>query len=121
MSTPIEDFLYQHQWAHFVFEFTLGWKRLVLKLVTQQQIEQECAMLTPVVAEFDDVTMTGADFSYCTAGDLNLPWDIIGFDCKSNLGDRWEFVLHTCGGEYCFEASWPRLVGDGSTMERSGE
>jgi hypothetical protein len=117
MTTAIEDFLYRRNWAHLVLEFDLCWKRIVLKLVEQPSPEDQgnqawATMKPDLVVEFKDATITGVDVSYCDVEDFSLPWDFIGFDCKKIAGNRWEFVMHTDGGEYCFEAQWPLIADD---------
>ncbi len=39
--------------------------------------------------------------------ELDLPWDIVGFDSWQLPGNRWRFVLHCDVIEWCFEAEWP--------------
>lgn len=43
--------------------------------------------------------------------DIELPWDILGFDTLEAKNDKWHFVLHcTDIVEYGFEAKWPRII-----------
>lgn len=41
---------------------------------------------------------------------MNLPWDIIGFDCYAIDSVKWRFVLHCDSIEICFESKWTKLI-----------
>jgi hypothetical protein len=59
------------------------------------------------VATFHDARLVSVDAYADGPDDLELPWDVIGFDCDE-LGDgRWRFVLHSDVMEWCFESAWP--------------
>ena len=60
-------------------------------------------------AVFDQAKITAIDVYADDDDDLNMPWDIVGFDCYPLDGGRWRFVLHCGDIEYCFESEWPTL------------
>lgn len=121
MLTPIEQFLFGADRAHAVVDFALHASTLKLALAPLGKGSQPT-----VTAEFRNVRIKSHDVSYCDADDLQLPWGIIGFDCRQMEHGTWNFVLHTDGGEYCFEASWPtvsrviyvRLLNEGTDVMR---
>jgi hypothetical protein len=57
---------------------------------------------------FTQVSNMRVDTSH-NDGELDFPWDIIGFDSKPLAGGRWAFVLHTDMVEFLFQASWPSI------------
>jgi hypothetical protein len=60
----------------------------------------------PPGPEFRDARVTSVEV-YADPGDLDPPWDIIGFDAYDVGGGRWRFVLHCDAIEWCFESAWP--------------
>jgi hypothetical protein len=106
MTTEIENYLFRRNGIHAVVEITLADKRLVVSVAPWDQLA------AAVTAEFTKVTITSVDVYADGPDDLNLPWDIIGFDSHLLAQHRWRFVLHCAGLEYCFEATWPRLLTD---------
>src|SRR5262245_36455997 len=103
MSTAIEKFLYGAGGTHGVVAITLSADRLVVSV-------PPWSSLTAVkVAEFTEPKITSIEVYADTADDLNLPWDIIGFDSYPLSEPRWKFVLHCAGIEYVFESRWPTM------------
>ena len=43
-------------------------------------------------------------------GDLDPPWDVIGFDSEDLGGGRWRLGLHCHAIEWSFESSWPVVL-----------
>jgi len=102
--TDIEQFLFSGNVAHGIDEFGLaqGCVRLRLapwegeKLLTQATFEEAKVLSLSQLDEPDEE-------------DLNLPWDIIGFDSYKVSNRRWKFVL-ICGAlEWSWESEWPKV------------
>jgi hypothetical protein len=104
MSTQIEQFLYRETGTYAVVQIAPYVKRLVIGVAPWNNL----AALT--IAEFVEAKITSIDVCAQTADDLNLPWDIIGFDDHRLADERWCFVMHCAGIEYCFEARWPQFL-----------
>ena len=105
MSTAIENFLYGQGGTHGVVEVSLSANRLILTVAPWVDLS------SVKVAEFLESKITSVEVYAVDADELNLPWDIIGFDSDPIPGYRWRFVLHCGGIEYVFESRWPRLQG----------
>jgi hypothetical protein len=103
MSTEIEKFLYGQFGTHGVVEIGLSTKRLILSVVpwTHPSLVK--------VAEFMQSRISSIEVYADNPDDLNLPWDIIGFNSFPLSESRWTFVLHCAGIEYNFESRWPTL------------
>ena len=94
MATPIEMFLYGSGGEHAVVEIVLSAGRLIVSVAPW-------ASLPDVkVAEFTEAKITSIFVYTDSPDDLNLPWDIIGFDSFRLSESHWEFVLHCAGIEY---------------------
>ena len=104
MLTAIEKFLFQRNTAHALLEITFSENGLAITVAPWKEPAPN------VSAKFCNVRITSIEVIDDNPEDLNLPWDIIGFDCYELSGDRWRFVLHCIGIEYGFEALWPRIV-----------
>ncbi len=107
MSTAIERFLYGDLGIHGIIGFTAepGLVRINLTPWEGPKVH--------TVAVFREAQISSVEAYPDVSGDLEWPWDVIGFDCYG-LGDgRWRFVLHCDAIEWCFELAWP-------TIERSG-
>ena len=104
MTTEIENYLFRQGGTHAVVEITLAEKRLVMSVAPWEQLA------SLVSAEFTEATITSLEVYADGPDDLDLPWDIIGFDSYPLADQRWRFVLHCAGMEYVFEARWPRLL-----------
>ena len=63
----------------------------------------------PTSAVFTEAKLLSVEVYVDGPDDLNLPWDIIGFDSYRLSESHWKFVLHCAGIEYVFEARWPQL------------
>lgn len=104
MATEIEKLLFRNRGAHAVVEMTLALKRLVLTVAPLSDLSQRTTV------EFADCRLTSLDVLDDNLVELNLPWDIIGFD-SDELGEaRWSFCLHCSAIEHSFEAGWPRMI-----------
>lgn len=105
MLTEIESLLFrQRNETHAVVKIGQSEKRLVMSVAPWEQLG------SAVTARFLDARITSVDVYADDPEDLNLPWDIIGFDCHRLTDKRWRFVLHGGGIEYCWESQWPELV-----------
>lgn len=104
MTTEIEKHLFKQAGTHGVVEITLAEKRLLVSVAPWERLA------SVVTAEFTEAKITSIEVYADGPDDLNLPWDIIGFDSYPLAEQRWRFVLHCAGVEYVFEARWPRLL-----------
>ena len=115
MTTDIENYLFQQNGTHAVVAFNLSEKRLVVSVTPWTDL------LSVVIADFPEAGITSMDVYADGHDDLNLPWDIIGFDSFPLSEGRWRFVLCCHCLEYVFESRWPRLTQKSSTIaERQG-
>jgi hypothetical protein len=103
MSTAIEKFLYGSGGVHGVVEITLSADRLIVSVAPWTSLS------VIKVAEFMEPKVTSIEVYADESDDLNLPWDIIGFDSYPLSEPLWKFVLHCAGIEYIFESRWPTL------------
>jgi hypothetical protein len=62
-----------------------------------------------IQAEFVSPIMLSVDSSYVEPEEAELPWEIIGFDSQRLSNEQWSFCLHTEGGEWTFESTWPAI------------
>ena len=101
MATEIERQLYGTRGVHGVSEFTVlpGVVRLHLLPWEGPQIY--------TIATFRQARLMSVETYPINPDDLDLPWDVIGFDCYDLGENRWKFVLHCDGIEWCFESVWP--------------
>lgn len=60
-------------------------------------------------ATFNEARITSVEAYPVDADDLELPWDVYGFDCYESGEGRWRFVLHCASIEWCFESAWPTV------------
>ena len=60
-------------------------------------------------AEFVSPVIVSVDTSYVEPDEAELPWEIIGFDSHNLSDEKWSFCLHTEGGEWAFESTWPAI------------
>ena len=104
MSTPIEDFLFDGPGVHAVVEFTQGRQSIRLRICPWDEMDDSTE------AVFDHARVRSSEVYADDADDLDMPWDIIGMDCYELDRDRWRFVLHCGGIEYCFESGWPTVT-----------
>lgn len=102
--TEIEKLVFRDGSAHAVVGMNLSAGRLVLEVAPWHQLQAK------TTAAFPEAKITSLDAYADDADDLNMPWDIIGFDCYPGSHTRWRFVLHCAGLEYSFESQWPRIV-----------
>ena len=101
MLTPIETLLFSSGSAHVVVEILQADGRLIVSVAPRANLGNV------KVAEFTEVKFTSIEVCGDGPDDLNLPWDIIGFDGYRLSELLWEFVLHCIGIEYGFQARWP--------------
>lgn len=99
--SAIEHALYGDRGTHGVFEFILAPGIVHVRLAPWSEPEAS------VQAVFANSKLSSVDEYADEIGELDLPWDIIGFDSYELPGKRWRFVLHCDVIEWCFEAEWP--------------
>ena len=104
MPSKIESVLFGQGGTHAVVEISLSEKRLALAVAPWAELDARLNVT------FSQVRITSIEVYADNADDLNLPWDIIGFDCRPLPDGLWEFVLHCAGIEYGYEAHWPELI-----------
>jgi hypothetical protein len=104
--TEIEKLVFRDGRTHAVVGFQLFESRITIQVAPWAQLEAR------ITAEFSEAKITSLDVYADDPDDLNLPWDIIGFDCYSATQSRWRFVLHGPGLEYGFESQWPQIVNE---------
>jgi hypothetical protein len=104
MPTEIETCLLRRDAIHGVIEVALAEKRLVVSVAPWEELD------AVVSAEFTDVRITSIQVDPDDLDELNLPWDLIGFDCYPLVDERWRFVLCCLRIECCFEAPCPRCT-----------
>jgi hypothetical protein len=93
VSSEIETYLFKQGGTHGVAE-----RRLIVTVAPWERLG------SLVIAEFTEAKITSIEVYADDTDDLNLPWDIIGFDSHPLAHERWRFVLHCAGVEYVFEA-----------------
>ena len=101
LSTPIEHTFYGQLGTQGVTNFTVTQGVICLRLVPWEGPQ----VLT--TATFNEAQLIAVDDYSDDIDDLNLPWDVIAFDCQELDGGRWQFVLHCSAIEWCFESAWP--------------
>ncbi len=101
MATEIEKFLFGQGGTHGVTEIGLSVNRLHLTVAPWE------GSSPPTSIEFLESRILSIEVYADGPDELNLPWDIIGFDNYPLSHNRWEFVLHCGGVEYVFESLWP--------------
>jgi hypothetical protein len=104
MPSAIETFLFGENGTHAVIEIGLSEKRLSLAVAPWARLDARVDVV------FSQARITSVEVYADNADDLNLPWDIIGIDCRPLSDLRWEFVLHCGGIEYIYEALWPERI-----------
>ncbi len=109
MATGIESFLFGQGGTHGVTEIRLSATRLALTVAPWE------GSSSPTSVEFAGAKILSVDVYADGPDDLNLPWDIIGFESYPLPHDRWRFVLHCAGIEYVFESRWPVRVAGSTT------
>jgi len=118
LATDIEKFLYGNLATHGVTEFTLS------QGVVRLRLAPWAGRIVHTIAVFRDARITSVEVYATDPGDLDPPWDIIGFDGEDLGESRWRFVLHCDAIEWCFESAWPEVVradaepGTGATRSR---
>lgn len=98
--SKIEKALYGPYGTHGVFEFILAPGTIQLAIAPWEYEDKVTRVL------FRDVQLETLD-EYAKPDSLDLPWDIIGFDCYEKSNNRWRFVLHCNVIEWCFVSCWP--------------
>lgn len=104
VSTPIEKFLFAGRGVHAVVEFSQKTDSIRLGLAPWESLESLS------VADFFQARVTSIDVYADDVDALNMPWDIIGFDCHELSDGRWQFVVHCEGIEFGFDSEWPTLT-----------
>ncbi len=101
MPTAIERFLYGDLGTQGVTGFTASPGAIRISLAPWDGPKVR------TIANFREARLASVEAYPAVPGDLDMPWDVIGFD-SYELGDgRWQFVLHCDGIEWCFESAWP--------------
>jgi hypothetical protein len=101
LASAIERSLYGNRGTHGVVEFSLTPGRIRLRVAPWDD------PTTSVQAVFSNARFSSLDQYADKGDDLDLPWDIIGFDSYEQPHGRWRFVLHCSAIEWCFESEWP--------------
>lgn len=99
--SPIENALYGTRRVHGVVEFELTPKTICLRVAPWEEPASWAQ------AVFCNAAIISLDQYADETGELDLPWDIIGFDSSVQSTGRWKFVLHCAAIEWCFESDWP--------------
>lgn len=98
----IENTLYEGRGAYGITEFALSPRILRLRIKPWEGSNAS------KLATFRDVRMISVDVRHAdTPENLEMPWDIIAFDCHELPLGRWRFVLLSECIEWCFESAWP--------------
>lgn len=106
MATAIERTLYGEMGTHGVAEFAASPGVVRLRVAPWEGPRVE------TVAVFGEARLTSVETDPDIPDGVDLPWDIIGFDCEE-LGDgRWRFGLHCDAIEFGFESTWPMVARD---------
>jgi hypothetical protein len=101
MPSAVERFLYGDLGVQGVCEFMLSPGVVRLRLAPWE------GPRVATVATFHDARIKSVETYADSPDELELPWDIIGFDCFDLGSGRWEFVLHCDAIDWCFESAWP--------------
>lgn len=101
MSTSIEQTLFGGRGIHGVSEFTVSPDvvRLCFSPWEGPQIQ--------TIALFSEARLKTMEIYPDDPSDLELPWDIYGFDGYELGNGRWRFVVHCNAIEFTFESAWP--------------
>lgn len=86
MATEIENFLYGNLATHGVTEFSVS------PGVVRLRLAPWAGRIVHTTAVFLDARVTSAEV-YADPGDLDPPWDIIGFDSEAVGGGRWAVAV----------------------------
>ncbi len=105
MASLIEKALYGNQGTHGVFEFCLVTGCIHLRVAPWVE-PASWVLATFVNVKLSSLTAYPSEF---INDDLDMPWDIIAFDCYEQPTGRWQFVLHCSSVEWCFESDWPEI------------
>jgi hypothetical protein len=101
LASSIERALYGDRGTHGVIEFSLVPGFILLRVAPWDE------PTAWVKAGFANARFSSLD-QYANKGEeLDLPWDIIGFDSYDQPTGRWKFVLHCSSIEWSFESDWP--------------
>ena len=103
VATEIEKVLYGNLGVHGVTEFA------VTAGVVRLRVAPWVGPPVHTAAVFRDARVTSVEAYPTNLGDLDPPWDVIGFDSDDLGGGRWRFVLHCDAIEWCFESAWPAV------------
>jgi hypothetical protein len=101
LLSSIERALYGNRGTYGVIEFGLTPGRVRLRVAPWEDPTES------VQAVFNNAKFSSLDNYADKGADLDLPWDIIGFDSYEQPNGRWRFVLHCDAVEWCFESEWP--------------
>ena len=101
LATEIEKLLYGNLGVHGVTDFAISPGVIRLSVVPWVGLQVR------TIAIFREVRVLSIEAYAVDSGDLDPPWDVIGFDCDNLGGDRWRFVLHCDSIEWCFVSAWP--------------
>jgi len=107
--TDLEQFLFGGNVAHGIIEANLASGCIRLRLAPWE------GQAVSIQATFA-ATFANAKILYLSQlaepdeeEDLNLPWDIIGFDSYELPGRFHKFVMNCRVLEWCWESEWPRV------------
>jgi hypothetical protein len=106
--TDIEQFLFGGNIGHGIVEFTLALGSIRLRLAPWKGEGVSHEALTE--ATFPNTKLLSLwQTEEPEEDELNLPWDIIGFDNYELTDGRWKFVLNCMVVEWCWESEWPTV------------
>jgi len=115
LATEIEKLLYGNLGTHGVTEFT------VLPSVVRLRVAPWEGPPVHTAAVFREARITSVEAYPTDPGDLDPPWDVIGFDCYDLGSGRWRFVLHCNAIEWCFESAWPVVLREDAELSAAAE
>jgi hypothetical protein len=103
MTTDIEKAVYRSGEAHAVTKMVQESKALTLVVAPWSDLSSGRTV------RFENVSMRSIAPIQPDSDDLDMPWDIIGFDVVQKKRAAYEFCLHCAGIEYVFCAQWPSI------------
>lgn len=99
--TAIEQLLYGERGIHGVSEFAISSDGVRLQLLPWEGPQVQ------TVAVFSEAKLLSVWSNTDDLPNLDLPWDVIGFDCQELGNGRWQFVMNCGAIEFCFDSAWP--------------
>lgn len=110
--TKIEDALFRGQnRAHAVMDFVYSNNCILIKLAPWIEFKDEIVPDNNAIIEarFSNADIKSKETYEKNTEDIKYLWDVIGFDNKPILDNRWSFCLHSDCIEIIFEADWTEI------------